>query len=223
MRTMGIEVRDASFDAEVGRSAIPVVLEFFATWCGNCRRVAPVLAALAHEFEGRVRFLTVNAEENPVLVTRFGVTSTPTILALNGTWPVGSVVGAQPEKVLRELFELAEDRDRQESQLSWVPAEACTLPTEDQPLRLAEFDELFTSSLRSVERGGNTWLRLRLEGAAEERARNLTARETDCCDFFHFDVRHGGDEVLIDVRVPSGRASVLDGLERQARTAGTRT
>ena len=66
----------------------------------------------------------------------------------------------------------------------WVPA-ACTLPTEQQPLRLAEFHELFRSALRRVERRGDTWLRLGLVDAGNtlERARELTERESDCCSF----------------------------------------
>lgn len=118
---------------------------------------------------------------------------------------------------------VAARRGRHDAGPTWVPAEACTLPTADRPLRLAEFDELFASSLRSVRRSGDVSLRLHLAGQAEERARELTAREVDCCSFFSFEVQRGGDEVVVDVRVPSGRASVLDGLERLARTAGPRS
>jgi hypothetical protein len=102
----------------------------------------------------------------------------------------------------------------------WVPA-ACTLPTEQQPLRLAEFDELFRSALRRVERRGDTWLRLGLvdSGNTAERARELTGRESACCSFFRFDVRRAGRDIEVDVRVPTGREAVLDGLARQAAAA----
>lgn len=219
---MVIDANDASFDAELGKSPVPAVLEFFATWCGNCQRIARALDALAAEFQDRVRVLRVNAEENPSLVARFGVSSTPTRFALDGGHSVASVVGAQPTAVLREFFTAAEARTTGQGAPMCVPAEGCTLPTEDQPLRLAEFDELFATALRSVQRPDPTWLRLRLATEADARAQELTAREADCCDFFDFDVHPASDEVLVDVRVPANRTSVLDGLERQARTAYTR-
>lgn len=104
---------------------------------------------------------------------------------------------------------------------SWVPAEACTLPTGEQPLRLAEFDDLFSASLRSVRRPDDTVLLITLDGTRgiEDRARDLTSREADCCDFFDVTVQRCADQVVVQVRVPRSRAMVLDGLERQARAA----
>ncbi len=103
----------------------------------------------------------------------------------------------------------------------WVPADACTLPTAGQPLRVAEFDELFTASLLGVSRVESGWLRLRLDGGAdaEGRARDLIARETACCAFFDFAVGRDGGDVIVDVRVPADRATVLDGLAAQAEAA----
>ncbi|HLS15076.1 MAG TPA: hypothetical protein VK095_11250 [Beutenbergiaceae bacterium] len=104
---------------------------------------------------------------------------------------------------------------------NWVPVEACTLPTADQPLRLAEFEELFASGLHAAERLESTWLRLRLSNGpgVEERARDLAAREKKCCDFFDFAVHRGGNETVLDVRVPAAHAVVLDGLAQQAAEA----
>jgi hypothetical protein len=95
---------------------------------------------------------------------------------------------------------------------SWVPVEACTIPTADQPLRVAEFDDLFATALRDVERREPGWLRLRLDPGSEERARDLVARETACCSFFTFDVHHESD-LVVDVRVPDARVDVLDALQ----------
>lgn len=218
---MSVRVDDETFADEVVGLQGPTVLEFFAPWCGNCIRIAPVLNSLATEFEGRVRFLTVNVEDSPQLVDRFEVRSTPTIFVLDGERRLSSVVGAQPESTLRDLFALAADRGVEHAAPSWVPAEACTLPTAEQPLRLAEFDDLFSAALRSVRRHDETLLLINLESSpgVEDRARDLTSREADCCDFFSFNVQRGGDQVVGQVRVPSSRAMVLDGLESQARAA----
>lgn len=107
---------------------------------------------------------------------------------------------------------------------SWVPTDACSLPTVDRPLRLAEFDTLFASALRSVERPGTTWLQLRLadDDGVHDHVQDLAAREGSCCGFFEFAVHRDADEVVLDVRVPAARAEVLDGLAQQATTAGAR-
>jgi len=102
----------------------------------------------------------------------------------------------------------------------WVPVEACTLPTAEQPLRVAEFDALF-AVLLAADRRGPAWLRLRLRadaGVADSTA-DLTARESACCSFFAFEIGTIGPEVLVDVRVPDSRYEVLDGVERRAQAA----
>lgn len=107
--------------------------------------------------------------------------------------------------------------------MEWAPAE-CTLPTEERPLRVAEFDDLFASALRGLERVGSTHLRLMLEGGAhvEETARDLTARETGCCSFFAFTLAPGGDGLVLDIEVPAVHAKVLDGLAVRAIEAAPR-
>ncbi|MGK5742060.1 hypothetical protein [Micromonospora sp. URMC 103] len=104
---------------------------------------------------------------------------------------------------------------------AWVP-DACTLPTAERPLRLAEFDRFFTEAVRGVDRVSARHLRLRLDGTAsvEEAARDLTAREASCCSFFTFDLsRSGADSLTLDVRVPPGRVEVLDALAARAAAA----
>jgi len=216
---MAVEVSDASFDREVGASARPVIVEFWATWCGNCRRVAPDVAALGAEFAGSVQLVMVDADENPELVGRFGVSSTPTFVVLDHGRTVTTMVGAQPAAVLRGLFEAARagGAGTGGGAASWVPGQACTLPTAERPVRVAEFDELFRS-VREVDRVGSTRLRLVLHesGGVVDRARDLTAREAECCSFFAFDVSAEDDRVVVDVRVPDSRAVVLDGLAARA-------
>jgi hypothetical protein len=97
---------------------------------------------------------------------------------------------------------------------------ACTLPTAEQPVRVAEFRELLGGSVRTVRRISPTRLRLDLDGAAEAAVRDLAARETECCAFFSFAVsRTGSGTVRMDVEVPPGRTDVLDGLAALAAGA----
>ncbi|MEH1054529.1 hypothetical protein V6U89_04865 [Micromonospora sp. CPCC 206171] len=98
---------------------------------------------------------------------------------------------------------------------SWAP-DACTLPTRDRPLRLAEFDQFFRDAVQGVDRLSAQHLRLRLAGAGqvEETARDLTARESSCCSFFAFDI--SPDSLTLDVRVPAAHVDVLDALAERA-------
>jgi hypothetical protein len=105
--------------------------------------------------------------------------------------------------------------------MTWIP-ETCTLPTMQQPLRVAEFDQLFTDALLAAERTAPTVLRLTLEAAAEERARELAARESACCAFFSFTFDRGQDgRTMMDVATPEAHRDVLDAFAEQAR-AGLR-
>lgn len=97
----------------------------------------------------------------------------------------------------------------------WVP-EACTLPTVRRPLRVAEFDDLFTWALRGQRRLSPTELRWALAGDAEVAARDLTARESACCSFFRFTVAPVAGGVRVDVRVPPAYVAVLDALADRA-------
>lgn len=104
-----------------------------------------------------------------------------------------------------------------------VPA-ACTLPTAERPLRLAEFEELFATAVRGVETVGAGQVRIRLTGPVglEAWVRDLAMRETNCCSFFTFTVSAepttDGERVTVDVRVPAPYADVLQSLAERART-----
>jgi hypothetical protein len=101
---------------------------------------------------------------------------------------------------------------------AWVP-DACTLPTAERPLRLAEFDQFFTEAVRGTDRMSAQHLRLRLDGAAqvEETARDLIGRESSCCSFFSFQLSRSRPDLLtLDVRVPTGHVGVLDALAARA-------
>jgi hypothetical protein len=96
----------------------------------------------------------------------------------------------------------------------WAPVDACTLPTPEQPLREAEFDALFATALRRIERPEPERLRLTFDADAE--VEDLVARESSCCSFFDFELATTSDGQVLDVRVPSARVAVLDGLARRA-------
>ncbi|WP_433796401.1 hypothetical protein [Actinoplanes sp. CA-252034] len=94
--------------------------------------------------------------------------------------------------------------------------DACTLPTAEQPLRLAELDDLFVTVLRGQQRLSSTTLRWELDPAAEATVRELAARESDCCSFFVFTVHPGDDVLRLEIAVPGAQADVLDALQRRA-------
>ncbi|TDD97126.1 hypothetical protein [Jiangella asiatica] len=104
-----------------------------------------------------------------------------------------------------------------------VVPEACTLPTAQRPLRVAEFRDLFAAHLRAATRTSPTTLRLELDGdpATAATTRDLTDRETTCCSFFTFTTTASAGALAVDVAVPAVHAEVLTGLHRLATGAAT--
>jgi len=100
-----IEITKDNFKAEVSESEIPVVLDFWAPWCGPCRSVAPVLEKLEGEWEGKVKVGKINIDEHPDLARSFRVTSIPTIISVSGGEVQDTSVGFRGETPLRKLFE----------------------------------------------------------------------------------------------------------------------
>ncbi|HEY9088130.1 MAG TPA: thioredoxin, partial [Anaerolineaceae bacterium] len=96
-----LNVTDASFSQEVLRSSLPVVVDFWAPWCGPCRSVAPVLDRLAQEMAGRVKIAKINVDENPVTMQQFGVQGIPTMLIVKDGKIIDRWVGALPEPGIR--------------------------------------------------------------------------------------------------------------------------
>jgi hypothetical protein len=137
---------------------------------------------------------------------------------------VGLSRSAHLNPVLRYRFTVVgmEITTSDRRQDSWFAPQACTLPTAEQPLRVAEFTELFASAVRTVVRSSPTTLRLVLDGdpRVEATARELAARETQCCSFFTFSFASAGAESLeLTVAVPPVHVAVLDGLQRLADSA----
>ncbi len=96
-----VNVTDASFAREVMQSSTPVVVDFWAPWCGPCRSVAPVLDRLAQELSGRVKIAKLNVDENPITPQQYGVQGIPTMLIVKDGKVVDRWVGALPEPAIR--------------------------------------------------------------------------------------------------------------------------
>ena len=101
---MDVTITSENFESLKG-GAQPLVVDFWATWCGPCRMVAPVIAELAQEYDGRITVGKCDVEENEDLAAEFGIRNIPTILFFKGGQVVDKIVGAQSKARIQEKFE----------------------------------------------------------------------------------------------------------------------
>ncbi len=99
-----IHVTDAAFEKTVIQSVLPVLVDFWATWCGPCKSIAPVLEKFASEYAGKLIVAKVNVDENPDTASKYGVQSIPTLLFFAEGKPVHQHIGNAPESILRNVL-----------------------------------------------------------------------------------------------------------------------
>lgn len=98
-------VTDQEFEEQVINAGTPVLVDFWADWCGPCKMIAPIVEELAEEYDGKVSFAKVDVDSNPQAATQYGVRSIPTLLIFKDGVPVDQVVGAVPKEVLKKRLE----------------------------------------------------------------------------------------------------------------------
>ena len=102
-----LEVEDSSFEAEVLQSEKPVLVDFWAPWCGPCRAIAPVVEELAGTFGDKIKFAKCNVDDNPVTPVKFGIKSIPTLILFNGGEIIDKVIGIVAKSKLEEMLNKA--------------------------------------------------------------------------------------------------------------------
>ena len=99
------QVTDATFEQEVLESSVPVLVDFWAPWCGPCRMVAPVVDEIAVQYADKIKVVKVNTDENPDIASKYGIRSIPTLMIFKDKERVDMVVGAVPKSTLATTLE----------------------------------------------------------------------------------------------------------------------
>ncbi len=105
MSSSAAPVTDASFPEQVLESPVPVLVDFWAPWCGPCRMVAPVVDEIAEQYEGQIKVVKLNTDENPQVASQYGIRSIPTLMIFKDGQRVDMVVGAVPKTTLASTLE----------------------------------------------------------------------------------------------------------------------
>ena len=104
---MTVEINDTSFKSEVTDSPIPVLVDFWAPWCGPCKMIAPVLEEIAQEYDGKAKIVKINIDDNQDTPAQFGVRSIPTLILFKNGNEVEKIIGAQSKDKLKAMIDSA--------------------------------------------------------------------------------------------------------------------
>ena len=102
-----VVVGDDTFEDEVIKSEVPVLVDFWADWCAPCKMIAPIVEELAGEYDGKVKFAKLDVDSNPRTAMTYGIRGIPTLLVFSGGSPIDQIVGAVPKAVLKGRLEKA--------------------------------------------------------------------------------------------------------------------
>lgn len=95
-----VEITDANFEEEVMKSELPVLIDFWAVWCGPCKLIAPAVEEVANEFQGKVKVGKLDVDTNQIVASKYGIRSIPTLLLFKGGKIVDQIVGAVPKNAI---------------------------------------------------------------------------------------------------------------------------
>ena len=102
---MEIKLTNENFENEVLNSEIPVLVDFFATWCGPCQLIAPIIEDIAKEYEGKAKVGKVDVDEAQALAIKYGVSSIPTLIVFKNGQPTDKIVGLRPKETITKLLD----------------------------------------------------------------------------------------------------------------------
>lgn len=100
-----LQITDASFEEEILKSELPVLVDFWAPWCGPCRMITPIVEELASEYEGKIKVVKMNVDENQATPTKYGIRGIPTVILFKGGEVAEQIVGAVPKAKIASMVE----------------------------------------------------------------------------------------------------------------------
>lgn len=99
------EIKDMDFSQTLEDTSTPVIVDFWASWCGPCKMLAPVIDEISEELDDKAKFFKLNVDENPVVSTQYGIASIPTVVVFKGGKVVDKLVGFRPKEAIKDVIE----------------------------------------------------------------------------------------------------------------------